>query len=75
MFVGTRVGVGGLRGAVPSPTPKHGYFVLSPVTLASRDQYGGPLTVYSPVYSPDDVNYRPQRSEGNCGRQRPEGRQ
>ena len=28
--------------AVPSTTPTHGHFVLSPVSLASRDQDGGP---------------------------------
>ena len=29
--------------AVPSTTATHGYFVLSPVSLASRDQDGGPV--------------------------------
>ena len=29
--------------AVPSTTLTHGYFVLSPVSLASRDQDGGPV--------------------------------
>jgi len=28
--------------AVPSTTPTHGHFVLSPVSLVSRDQDGGP---------------------------------
>ena len=34
--------------AVPSTTPTHGHFVLSPVSLASRDQDGGPSssTIY-----------------------------
>ena len=30
----------GVKGPVPSNTPTHGYFVLSPVSLASRDQDG-----------------------------------
>ena len=38
------VGEVGLKAwpAVPSTTPTHGYFVLSPVSHASRDQDGGP---------------------------------
>ena len=42
------VGVMGLKAwgegapAVPSTTPTHGHFVLSPVSLTSRDQDGGP---------------------------------
>ena len=41
--------------AVPSTTPTHGHFVLSPVSLASRDQDGG---------SSDSVNDRHLRSNG-----------
>ena len=34
----------------PPTTPTHGYFVLSPVSLASRDQDGGPSNSTIDVY-------------------------
>ena len=36
--------------AVPSTTPTHGHFVLSPVSLASRDQDGGPSDSTIAIY-------------------------
>ena len=35
---------------VPSPTPTHGHFVLSPVSLASKDQDGGPSDSTIDIY-------------------------
>ena len=37
-------------GTVPSTTPTHGNFVLSPVSLASRDQDGGPSDSTIDIY-------------------------
>ena len=57
MPVGSGAGVNsvGVRGrkkspAVPSTTPTHGHFVLSPVSLASRDQDGGPSSSTIDIY-------------------------
>ena len=36
--------------AVPSTTPTHGHFVLSPVSLAPRDQDGGPSNTTIDIY-------------------------
>ena len=36
--------------AVPSTTPTHGYFVLFPVSLTSRDQDGGPVDSMIVIY-------------------------
>ena len=36
--------------AMNSTTPTHGYFVLSPVSLASRDQDGGPSNSMIDIY-------------------------
>ena len=36
--------------AVPCTTPTHGHFVLSPVSLASRDQDGGPSDSMIDIY-------------------------
>ena len=36
--------------AVPSTTSTHGHFVLFPVSLASRDQYGGQLNSRIDIY-------------------------
>ena len=36
--------------AVPSTTPTHGHFVLSPVSLTSRDQDGGPSDSMIDIY-------------------------
>ena len=52
------VGVMGLKAwvegaekiAVPSTTPTHRHFVLSPVSLASRDQDGGPSDSTIDIY-------------------------
>ena len=50
------VGVMGLEAwgegvtAVTSTTPTHGHFVLSPVSLASRDQDGGPSDSTIDIY-------------------------
>ena len=35
---------------VPSTTPTHGHFVLSPVSLTSRDQDGGPSDSTIDIY-------------------------
>lgn len=35
---------------MPFSTPTHGYFVLSPVSLASRDQDGGPSNSMIDIY-------------------------
>ena len=37
--------------AVPSTTPIHGYFLLSPVSLASRDQDGGQSDFTIDIYA------------------------
>ena len=46
------VGVMGLKawGEVPSTTSNHGHFVLSPVSLASRNQDGGPSDSTIDIY-------------------------
>jgi len=41
MPVGGGGGVNSAPPAMPSTTPIHGHFVLSPVSLTSRDQDGG----------------------------------
>ena len=42
---------GGVKSVgVPSTTPTHRYFVLSPVSLASRDHYGGPSNSTIDIY-------------------------
>jgi len=40
----------GLPPTVPSATPNHGHFVLSPVSLASRDQDGAPSNSTIDIY-------------------------
>ena len=53
MLVGKGGGVKSVRvmgPAVPSTTPTHGHFVLSKVSLASRDQDGGPSDSTIDIY-------------------------
>ena len=52
--------------AVPSTTPTHGHFALSSVSLASRDQDGGPSTD-----STIDSHLRSHGKIGDCEQSRP----
>jgi len=44
------VGSGGGVNSVSSTTPTHGHFVLSPVSLALKDQDGGPSNSTIDIY-------------------------